>query len=145
MGVAMQKIIILTFLILTFICSCSEQNKTASDWLEKEKALWDGKKYTDPKKAIEYLNNAIKLQPNNAETYTKRGGTYYNLGQYQRAIQDYNEAIRLKSNDVEAYNNRGYVYLMQDNKKLGCPDAQKACSMGLCIALKYAEGRGYCR
>ena len=72
-GGVMRKIIICIFLVLTFICSCSEKNKTASDWLEKEKALWNGKQYTDPKKAIEYLNNAIKLQPNNAETYTKRG------------------------------------------------------------------------
>jgi len=67
----MQKIIILIFLILTFICSCSEKNKTASDWLEKEKALWDGKQYTDPKKAIKYLNNAIKLEPNNARPIPK--------------------------------------------------------------------------
>ena len=83
----MRKIIICIFLVLTFICSCSEKDKTASDWLEKEKALWDGKQYTDPKKAIEYLSNAIKLQPNNAETYTKRGVACVNLGQYRQAIR----------------------------------------------------------
>jgi len=106
----MQKIIILTFLILIFICSCSEQNKTASDWLEKEKALWDGKKYSDPKKAIEYLNNAIKLQPNNAETYTKRGGTYYDLGQYQQAVEDFSKVVTLKPDYADAYINRGVAY-----------------------------------
>jgi tetratricopeptide (TPR) repeat protein len=106
----MRKIIILTFIILTFICSCSEKSKTASYWLEKEKALWDGGKYTDPKKAIEYLDNAIKLQKNNAETFNKRGTAYYNLGQFQRAVEDVSEAIRLKPNHFLAYNNRGNAY-----------------------------------
>ena len=50
----MQKIIILIFLILTFICSCSKTNENAEDLINKAKLLWDGKQYTDPKKAIEY-------------------------------------------------------------------------------------------
>ncbi len=107
----MQKIIFLIFLILTFICSCSESNKTASDWLEKEKALWDGKQYTDPEKAVKYLNNAIKLQPNNAESYTHRGDAHYNLGQYQRAIEDYTKAIGLKKDYSSAYSDRGNAYV----------------------------------
>jgi tetratricopeptide (TPR) repeat protein len=109
-GGVMRKIIICIFLVLTFICSCSEKPKTASDWLEKEKALWDGKKYSDPKKAIEYLNNAIKLQPNNAETYTKRGGTYYDLGQYQQAVEDFSKVVTLKPDYADAYINRGVAY-----------------------------------
>ena len=51
------------FLILAFLCSCSENNETASDSINKSSLLWDGKKYTELKKAVEYLNNAIKLQP----------------------------------------------------------------------------------
>jgi tetratricopeptide (TPR) repeat protein len=122
----MQKIIILIFLILTFICSCSEKNKTASDWLEKEKALWDGKQYTDPKKAIEYLNNAIKLEPNNAETYTKRGAAYINLGQYQQAIEDFNKAIGLKQDYPSAYNNRGAAYYSLGQYQQAIEDFNKA-------------------
>jgi len=34
--------------------------ETAADWFNKAIALSDGKKYTDPIKAVEYLNNAIK-------------------------------------------------------------------------------------
>jgi tetratricopeptide (TPR) repeat protein len=95
--------------------------------------------------AIDNYNKALRIIPDNIPSYNHRGIAYATLGQYQRAIEDFNEAIRLGPKVAQAYNNRGYVYLMQDNKKLGCPDAQKACSMGLCIALKYAEGRGYCR
>ena len=122
----MQKIIILIFLVLTFICSCSETNKTASDWLEKEKALWDGKQYNDPKKAIKYLNNAIKLEPNNAETYTKRGAAYINLGQYQQAIDDFNKAIGLKKDYPSTYNNRGAAYYSLGQYQQAIDDFNKA-------------------
>jgi tetratricopeptide (TPR) repeat protein len=83
---------------------------TAVEWFNKALSLWDGGKYTDPKKVIEYLNNAIKLQPDYAVAYNNRGAAYDDLGLYQRAIEDYNEAIRLKPDDAEAYNNRGNAY-----------------------------------
>ena len=106
----MRKIIVFIFCVLIFLCSCSETGKSAEDWISRAHLLWDGKQYTEPNKAIEYLNNAIKLQPNNAETYNQRGVAYKNLGQNQRAIEDYNEAIRLKPDNVLAYYNRGTVY-----------------------------------
>ena len=106
----MYKNIIFIFIVLSFICSCSGKNKTAAEWLAKEQALWDGQKYTAPEKAIEYLNNAIKLQPNNPEIYNKKGTAYYNMGQYQRTIEMTSEAIRLLPNYFLAYNNRGNAY-----------------------------------
>jgi len=111
----------------------------------RRKKQWDGEKYSDPKKAIEYLNNAIKLQPNNAETYTKRGGTYYDLGQYQQAVEDYNKVVILKPDYKDAYNKRGATYLMLGNKELGCPDLKKACSLGDCKLLELAKGKELCR
>ena len=83
---------------------------TAVDWFNKAVALWDGEKVTNPKKTIEYLNNAIKLEPDVASSYLNRGVAYYDLGQHQRAIEDYNEVIRLKEDDAGAYNNRGNAY-----------------------------------
>jgi tetratricopeptide (TPR) repeat protein len=141
----MRKIIICIFLVLALICSCSEKNKAASDWLEKEKALWDGKQYTDPEKAIEYLSNAIKLQPDNDMTYIKRGNTYYDLGQYQQAIDDFNKVIILKPDFADAYNNRGSTYLMWHKEELVCPDFQKACELGNCKVLEIIKGKGLCR
>jgi tetratricopeptide (TPR) repeat protein len=43
------------------------------------------------------LNNAIKLQPNDAKTYNQRGDAYKNLGQYQCAIEDYIKVSRQKT------------------------------------------------
>jgi tetratricopeptide (TPR) repeat protein len=83
---------------------------TAVDWVNQALALRDRGKLTDPKKAIEYLNNAIKLQPDYADAYLSRGIAYDNLRQHQRAVEDFNEAIRLKPDLAYAYNNRGNVY-----------------------------------
>lgn len=86
------------------------QELTAEEWVEKAKALLVDGKFTDPQKAIEYLNNAIKLDPNYAKSYQGRGIAYSDLGQYQRAIIDYDEAIRLDSYDHIAYFNRAAAY-----------------------------------
>ena len=136
-----RKIIICIFLVLTFICSCSEKNVTEHYWLEKAKALND----TDPKKAIEYLNKAIQLQQNYADAYIIRGISYVKLNQYQPAIEDLNKAIRLKPDNADAYKCRGYIYFEKGNKNFGCLDAKKACDLGNCQLLEVAKNKGSCR
>src|SRR5208337_5328600 len=100
----MRKIIISIFLILTFLC-LGAMGITAADWFNNAKALWDedGGKFTDPAKAIQYLNNAVKLQPDYASAYNNRGDAYYGLGQYERAIEDCNKAILLKPDYAPVY------------------------------------------
>jgi len=86
------------------------QELTAEEWVEKTKTLFSNGSFTNPDKAIEYFNNAIKLDPNYAKSYRGRGLAYSDLGQYQRAIVDYDEAIRLDSYDHIAYFNRAAAY-----------------------------------
>jgi len=83
---------------------------TAVDWFYKAGALWVEEKYSDPKMAVEYLNNALKLQPDYADAYNSRGIAHASLGQYQRAIENFNEAIHLKPDYAMVYNNRGFAY-----------------------------------
>jgi tetratricopeptide (TPR) repeat protein len=64
---------------------------------------------------------------------------------FDEAIDQYNQAIRIKPDYVDAYNNRGFNYLIQGNKTLGCPDAQKACALGNCKLLELAKRKGDCR
>ena len=104
----------------------SEKNKTAPEKIDNERALWNGKKYTDPKKAIEYLNNDIKLQQKNAVKYNNRGTAYYGLGEYQLAIEDYNKAISLKKGYADAYNNRAAAYYSLGKHQLAIEDCNKA-------------------
>jgi Flp pilus assembly protein TadD len=38
-------------------------------------------------------NQAIQINPNDAEAYNNRGVIYYNLKDYAKALADYNQAI----------------------------------------------------
>ena len=78
--------------------------------------------------AIENFDEAIRLDPEYAESYVGRGDAYLaldqyqkaiffnrglayrRLGQLQRAIEDYGEAIRLDPTYMNAYVNRGFAY-----------------------------------
>lgn len=73
-------------------------------------SLCESGKCADPGKAIEYLDEAIKLKPDLAEAYNNRGNAYSDIKQYERAIEDYNEVIRLQPNFSYAYYNRGLTY-----------------------------------
>jgi protein O-mannosyl-transferase len=95
--------------------------------------------------AIYYFDKSIRLSPDYAESYKNRGLAYYALGQYQQAIDDYSKAISVRPDYAEAYNGRGIVHFRQEEKELGCRDAQKACELGSCKTLELAKGRGACR
>jgi len=98
----------------------TRQGLTAVEWFDKAVTQWNGKKYSDPKKAIEYLSQAITLAPSNANTYNNRGLAYANLQQYQQAIRDYTQAIKLDPADAKAYTNRGEAYLLSGLTAQGC-------------------------
>lgn len=121
----MRKIIISIFLVLIFLCACSGKNEEALDWFNKAVAL----DYTDPQKSIEYLNNAIKLQPKFGTAYFLRGNTYAKLNQHQRAIEDFNKAILLKPKDADIYQSRGVEYTMLLRYQPAIEDFNKAISL----------------
>lgn len=84
----------------------------AEEWLKKAFALWNAKQgnFTEPRKAIKYLNEAIRLQPDSATAFLNRGNAYGDIEQQQRAIEDYDMAINLKPDFAEAHFNRGNAY-----------------------------------
>src|SRR5277367_6015472 len=49
-------------------------------------------------RAIQDLDQAIKLDANNALAFNDRGGAYNGKHEYDRAIQDFDQAIRLDPN-----------------------------------------------
>ena len=52
---------------------------------------------------IHELDEAIRLNPENATAYLNRGDAYNETGDYDKAIADYDEAIQLDSEDAIAY------------------------------------------
>jgi tetratricopeptide (TPR) repeat protein len=95
--------------------------------------------------AIGNFDKAIALKSDYAKAFYNRGTAYTFIGQYERAIENYSDAIRLNPDYIDAYYNRAVIYLRQGDVNSGCNDAQKACSLGDCSALKAAKDRGYCR
>jgi tetratricopeptide (TPR) repeat protein len=62
-------------------------------------------------RALHDYEQAIKLNPSNANAYNNRGIIYRIKGEYSRAIADYDEAIWLKKGDFPAaYYNRALAY-----------------------------------
>ncbi|MCX5848924.1 MAG: tetratricopeptide repeat protein [Deltaproteobacteria bacterium] len=104
-----------------------------------------GKLLGQYKLSLDDFNEAIRLKPDYIDAYNNRGIVYTKLGMYQKATDDFNEAIHLKPDYADAYNNRAVVYLTQGDSVSGCPDAQKACDLGNCAALKAANAKGLCR
>jgi tetratricopeptide (TPR) repeat protein len=61
-------------------------------------------------RAIADYDEAIRLDPKNADSYVNRGLAYDRKGEHDRAIADYDEAIRLDPKDAPTYYNRGLAY-----------------------------------
>jgi tetratricopeptide (TPR) repeat protein len=84
----------------------SESETLAKAWFEE--AMLE----TDNARKIEDYDNALRLNPNNADAYNNRGVAKKHLGKLAEAIADYDQAIALKPDFAVAYFNRG------DAKKL---------------------------
>lgn len=64
-------------------------------------------------RAIEDYDEAIRLNPDNANAFTGRGIAQKNNGQLDRAMEDYNQAIKLDPNHANAFNGRGNIHYLK--------------------------------
>jgi tetratricopeptide (TPR) repeat protein len=76
--------------------------------------------------AFKYYSIGIKLDPNNTEFYTNRGGLLVDLGKYKDALIDLNRSIEIDPNNSRAYNNRATVRVILGDKKSGILDLSTA-------------------
>ena len=102
--------------------STQKSPKQNVDWSQKALALWQGSKYNDPNKAVDYWNRAISSKQNTAVAYSNRGLAYHDLKQYQKAVKDFSQAIKLDSDYAAAYNNRGNSYYELNKYQLALND-----------------------
>ncbi|GHU02660.1 hypothetical protein FACS1894147_05020 [Spirochaetia bacterium] len=71
-------------------------------------------------KAIAELDKALRIAPDDAELYKRRGDVHKDIvfhsdGEIEKAecrlaVEDYSAAIKLNPNDTEAYRERGWIY-----------------------------------
>ena len=76
--------------------------------------------------AFEALNQAIRLDPDNANGYENRGNAFNNAKKYDRAIEDYNEALRLKPDFAQAFSDRGAAWYFKGEYQKAIADYDEA-------------------
>ncbi len=59
--------------------------------------------------ALQYYNNALRLQPGSTEALYNRGLLYQNMGQLEKAGDDYNRILKIDRMYSSAYFNLGYI------------------------------------
>ncbi|MTJ06427.1 tetratricopeptide repeat-containing serine protease family protein [Anabaena sp. UHCC 0204] len=91
----------------------------------------------DYKGAIIALEEAIKINPNDALAYYNRGVVRSALGDKQAAITDYNQAIKINPNDADAYYNRGNVRSALGDKQAAITDYSQAIKINPNYAYAY--------
>ena len=74
---------------------------------------------------IKFADDAIKLNPNYAESYFIRGKAFYETKQYDRAIEDFTKVIELIPNHRVAYRQRGIVKLLSFDFQGAIDDFEK--------------------
>jgi len=87
--------------------------------------------------SVEDYDEAIRLDPQSAEAYFKRGLAYLNMGQGELAIEDFDKAIRIDPEFAKAYSNRGYAYLNKSQYDRAVVDCTKAIKLDSSDAVAY--------
>lgn len=81
--------------------------KTKEEWIGEGDAFKKLKRYEE---ALAAYEEAIRLNPNDAESYKSKGSILYNLKRYEEALVAYGEAIRLDPTNASYHNNKGDAF-----------------------------------
>ena len=87
--------------------------------------------------AINDLNEAIKLKPDEVSSHRFRAYAYLSKGDWNNAVQDYSIVLRTEKNDPEAYERRAYVEMQLKDYDKALADYSEA------IKLKSNEPKYY--
>merc|ERR1719339_805665 len=80
-------------------------------------------------KAIEMFTDAIKLNPNSAAMFAKRGACFLKLKKPKACIRDCTRAIELNPDNASAYKFRGRSNRLLGNFSLAAKDLRTACKI----------------
>ena len=93
----------------------ANHNPQAEQLFGKARVLWkNGETCSDPEAALDYLDEALKLEPDYAQALIRRGLALSQLGYADEAFDDLTKAIRIEPS-AEAYLSRAICLLQQGN------------------------------
>ena len=106
-----------TISALDNITKCIELNANNSDAFVMRAGIWIKNK-ENYNKALDDMDEAIKLQPKQADFFVNRAFLKYNLDDYFGAMADFDYAISLDPSNTAAHLNRGLLRMeVEDNNK----------------------------
>lgn len=108
--------------------------KLSRVYYDRGLALLD-KNQLDP--AIEDFDEAIRLNPKDADAFNARGDAHRLNRDPFRATNDYDRAIELKPDDASAYKNRGFVYAETSQSLRAIEDYDQAIKLNSSYANAY--------
>ena len=111
-------------------CYINVYTKAIQNGYKLDLAYWyRGDQYLDKgdyDHALEDLNEALRLNPDNYYAHQRRGKVFFHKGDKNRAKEDFNEAIRLLPDYHGAYSLRGSLYFEDGNYDQALKDYTKA-------------------
>ena len=104
---------------------------TADFYVTREQAELQCRMY---QQAIDDVNKATEMEPDNAELWTEKGSVHLRVNQIDEAIQALQHALSIDAKNAGAYRMLGYCQVQQGNKKEGIANLQKAHELGDTVA-----------
>lgn len=100
----------------------------AAQWSDVAEACYQSE--GEPSHAVALCTEAIDADDLDDEglaiTYSNRGNSYYDLGEFERAVFDYNIALELMPGDPVTLSNRGAAYLELGQEEQALADLNEA-------------------
>ena len=88
--------------------------------------------------AIGNLDEAIRLNPNDAQSHNIRGNVWDELGVFERALADYDDAIRIDPNNPAAFHDRAILWQRKGTLDKALLDLDRA------IRFSFSDANLYC-
>lgn len=121
--------------------SAADIKRQAKELFKKARAMTSG----NYRSVVDYLDQAIELDPFFEEAYVERGMAHIELKEFSLAIEDFNEAIKLNNQFFESFRGRATAQFELGNYKQAIKDFTTAIEMepSQHPALYFYRGKAY--
>ncbi|MEO0468071.1 MAG: tetratricopeptide repeat protein [Bacteroidota bacterium] len=83
---------------------------------------WAYEQMSQPSKAVESYNWALRIQPEHPVALNNRGFSFTQMGKFESALHDFAKSIEIDPRFPYAWNNRGFTYLKMDMPEAAAED-----------------------
>lgn len=97
-----------------------------------------------PVNALEYVGRALRHAPGYARAHDVKGAVLLRQRLPALAAESFGRAIAIAPNNPAHYMHRASAYLVLEEESAMCADFKRACGLGECEGLKWANSVGRC-